>query len=383
MRILKGLAVTAVICVLLFNGAEAFAREPRYIPYTTYTYSYGGEPMESPDAYIPVTRYTGTELRHEIRGARGMAVGPDGRLYIADTSPASPAIAGQILVYDEDFRLITALSQFVDFEIEAANPDLVGRAGDPSIQTLFQPEGVFVDHRNHVFVADTGNRRILEFKWVNNGRNLELIRQIGAPVSDVLREDFLFLPANLVVDTAGRMFVLVKNCTDGIVQLDRDGSFTGFFGAQKTNRRTFDAIREFFMTEEQRERTERTVPRQYNSIAIDPENFIWLTTDAINWYDINNAIARRARETDFMPIKRMNLNGDDVLIRGGIWPPAGDVVYWYQDLPSAIVDIALKDSGIYSVVDRFRNKIFTYDDYGNLLYGLHYGVRADGIRGNA
>jgi tetratricopeptide (TPR) repeat protein len=81
---------------------------------------------------------------------------------------------------------------------------------------------------------------------------------------------------------------------------------------------------------------------------------------------------RRARETDFMPVKRFNMNGDDVLVRGGVFPPTGDAVMCPcgRCFPSTIVHVAVKGNGLYSILDTRRNKIFTYDDYGNLLYAF-------------
>jgi len=71
------------------------------------------------------------------------------------------------------------------------------------------------------------------------------------------------------------------------------------------------------------------------------------------------------------------MNGDDVLVRSGIYPPTGDVVGYFEQ-PSAFIDITLRDN-VYTVLDRMRNKIFTYDISGNLLYafggtGMQTGV---------
>ena len=343
------------ILVSAFFPIAVFAAPVMFVPFTTYTYySRDGSVRKSPHAYVPAARYTMAELGMDIRGAANMMATPDGRLFIANT------VRSNILVYDQNMNLIHVLDEFAD-------------PADGSIHRLTNPEGVFVHERSgNVFVADTGNRRILEFS-----PDFSLIRQIHSPQADVLPDGFVFLPANLVVDTVGRMFILVRNNLMGLVQLDANGVFIGFFGAQRVNRTAFDAIREFFMTEAQRERMVQNVPRQYNNLAIDEHNFIWLTTDAIPRDQLNHTTMQRSRNPDFMPVRRMNMNGNDVLVRSGAFPPTGDIV-GYTLPPSAFVDIALRDN-LYAVLDRERNRIFVYDMAGNLLYafggsGMQKGV---------
>jgi hypothetical protein len=57
-----------------------------------------------------------------------------------------------------------------------------------------------------------------------------------------------------------------------------------------------------------------------------------------------------------------------VLVRGGAFPPTGDVPGW-NDLSSSFVDLALRGN-LYAVLDRERNKVFTFDMAGNLLYAF-------------
>ena len=349
------LKLTYIFLLIMFVSITAFADDPAmFVPFTTYTYSRDGWTTKSPHAYVPVARYTALDLGVDIRGAANMMATPDGWLYIAN------AARNSILVYDENMNLVRELDEFVD-------------PTDGSLQRLNNPQGVFVHERTgNIFVADTGSRRVLEFS-----SDFALIRQIHGPQSEILPEGFVFLPADLVVDTVGRMFVLVRNNLMGLVQMDVDGKFIGFFGAQRVNRSAIDAIREFFMTDEQRERMIQNVPRQYNNLAIDDHNFIWLTTDAVPRDQLNHATMQRSRDSNFMPVRRMNMNGNDVLVRSGPFPPTGDVVGYVMP-PSAFVDIALRDN-LYAVLDRERNRIFTYDISGNLLYafggsGMQMGV---------
>ena len=332
----------------------AFADPAIFVPFSTYTYSREGWATESPHAYVPAARYTSVELGMDIRGATNIMAASNGWLYIAN------AARNNILIYDENMNLVRALDEYVD--------------QDGSVQKFDSPEGVFIHERTgNFFVAETGSRRVLEFS-----KDFAFIRQIHGPKSGVLPEGFVFIPSDLVIDTVGRMFILVRNNLMGLVQMDSNGEFIGFFGAQQVNRNAIDAIREFFMTEEQRGRMAQNVPRQYNNMAIDDLNFIWLTTNSVPKDQLNAVTMQRSRDSSLMPVRRMNMNGTDVLVRSGAFPPTGDVV-GYVASPSAFVDVALRGGNLYSVLDRERNKIFTYDYSGNLLYafggsGMQTGV---------
>jgi tetratricopeptide (TPR) repeat protein len=326
-----------------------------FVPFSTYTYSPEGWATESPHAYVPVARYTQADLHVDIRGATNIMATPNGWLYIAN------AARNNVLVYDENMRLVRVLDEYSD-------------PVDGSVQQFNGPEGVFIHERTgNIYVAEIGNRRVLEFS-----SDFSPIRSINGPESEVLPEGFVFMPSDLVLDTVGRMFILVRNNLMGLVQMDSAGEFIGFFGAQQVRRNAFDVIREFFMTDEQRERMVQNVPRQYNNLAIDDNNFIWLTTNSIPRDQLNGATMQRSRDSSLMPVRRMNMNGNDVLVRSGAFPPTGDVV-GYVIQPSAFVDIALRGGNLYAVLDRERNKVFTYDYSGNLLYafggsGMQRGV---------
>ncbi len=66
------------------------------------------------------------------------------------------------------------------------------------------------------------------------------------------------------------------------------------------------------------------------------------------------------------PIKKLNPSGTDVLKRNGDVGPGGDLQY--KTDVSRFVDVALTEDGVYSALDSTGCKIFTYDQEGNLMY---------------
>lgn len=135
------------------------------------------------------------------------------------------------------------------------------------------------------------------------------------------------------------------------------------------------------MTKEQKRRTRKTVPSNYNSIAIDQKGFLYVTSSYSNTSAVMQAINTRSTDNRYAMIKKLTPSGDDVLMRTGFFPPAGDVSIQLNtsgnevntDIrygPSIITDVALGENGVYSLMDQKRGKIFTYDADGNLLYAF-------------
>ncbi len=244
---------------------------------------------------------------------------------------------------------------------------------DPSVDNLNAPEGVFVTADGTLYIADTGGERIVKMQMPENVEkwrlaSYEVVETITKPQSSILTDDFVFKPTSLVLDAAGRLYINIKNVNSGIMQLSADGEFMGYYGAQKVTGSVFQWFLQLFQTDEQRARTVRTVPRVYNNIAIDSKNFVWITANSMENTDMFAHI--ESGDTATAPVKRLNPSGDDVLVRNGIWAPAGDVVENMDDV-SSIVDVAIKgDTGVYTLVDDKNNKLFTYDSEGNLLYAF-------------
>lgn len=332
------LIVTMSVC----SGLAAGAQTASYVPYTTYTYSYDGEAQESPNAFVPVERYDGTLLGTvDLKNPSDLFVDTQtGRIYIADTGN------NRILILDNNLKLIKIFSDFENTE----------KGG---MDKFNGPQGVFVSSGGHVFVADTENGRIVEFD-----QQFKLVRIITEPDSPFWPDDMSFKPISMVVDSGNRIYALSQNMNEGVVNLSESGEFLGFYGAQKVQQSIFDWFTQLFQNEEKRKRTVRTVPRVYNSIAIDNRDFVWLTANSIEKQDQINYMTSKSSVS--APVKRLNPKGDDVLFRNAKWAPGGDL----GEEPSSIVDVTMKENGIYSILDSNKNKIFTYDNDGNLLYAF-------------
>ena len=108
-------------------------------------------------------------------------------------------------------------------------------------------------------------------------------------------------------------------------------------------------------TKAQRAKQQLFIPTEFTGMEIDSDGFVYAT----------NVDAEGEQS-----VRRLNPSGEDVIQKGAagvsgdiLWRLTGD----YSGA-SRIIDVVVREKGIYSVIDSTRGRIFTYDHEGNLLY---------------
>ncbi len=341
-------AIIALLLALVFS-LSAFAA----VPYATYTYDIDGNIALSPDAYVPDYLIDSADLLLEtpLNSAKDLFVDEYNNLYIVDTKN------NRVLVCDDNYKVMFSIGQFYN--------------DNGIMDSLAEPQGVFVN-AVEIFVADTENNRIVVFDRETG----DFKRIIEQPTSDVMPEGSVYKPVALAVDTAGRIYVVSSTTTYGVISMNVDGTFLGFLGAQKVTPSAFDIFWRQFQTKAQRAQSTQYVPTEFNNISIDDGGFIYVTTSTIDPGSQQNAIETKSTSPDYAPVKMLNPKGHDVMNRNGFFPPSGEVKV-AQELeaemvsitgPSKIIDVALGECGMWSIIDEKRSKVFTYDNDGNLLF---------------
>lgn len=294
---------------------------------TSYNYSYWGEAVPAPPAYLPTMIVDGQALGIEpFDSPNDIFVSSDYHVYVADTGN------NRIVVLNDVFEFETTIESFV---------------ANGSRDTFSSPEGVFVTEDNHVYIADTGNQRV-----VHLDENHQFVKIIDEPESEMLTSTFNFRPRKVAVDNAGRTFVMSEGVFDGFMEFSVDGHFTTFIGANRVQVDPVEYLWRRFATREQRSQMVLFIPTEFTGLDIDEDGFIYATN---------------VDEADDV-IKKINARGDDILRREGYYNPIGDIDYDRDQGPSYLIDISVADNGIYSVLDSRRGRIFTYNNDGFLMY---------------
>ena len=344
-NIIKAAAVAFAVLIALAPAAGA------YYSYKTYTYDINGDYMESPDAYVPSETVDSESMgiSPALENPTDIFVDDKQNVYIADAGN------NRIVVLNKRFKLRYYIEKFTNSQ------------GIPD--TFNNPQGVFVTETN-IYVCDTDNNRIVVFD-----RDARFVRVVEKPVADEISVDDLYRPKAVAVDRSGRMYVVSASTYQGIIAMDGDGVFQGFIGAQKTSLSAWEIFWLRFQTQEQRDQKLQNVSTEYENITIDDDGMIYVTNINIKDSDQQGAITGKSITGEFAPVKKLNTQGNEILKRNGFFPPSGEVrINWSASTstniygPSKIVDVALGPQGTWSIIDKTRSKVFTYDENGSLLF---------------
>lgn len=302
------------------------------MPYDTYSYDWWAEDVLQPHAYLYSESFTTQEVK--LKNPQDLFVKGD-LLYIADTDNS------RIVVMNNSGEMLQEIASF---------------RSENGQECLYLPQGVFVTEENHVYVADSGNGRVVEF-----AEDGSYIRQIGRPETDLIAENQNYVPTKVVVDGAERIYVIAYGINMGLVEFNKNGEFQGFMGATQVSVSAFEYIwKNYFSTDAQKERMETIIPTEYSNIFVDEKDFVYATISNLSDEDLMNGADA---------VRRLNPTGTDVLRRLGNNDIIGDLYIVSEDDDwSMFTDIAATDYGTYFILDNAGGKVFCYDYDGNSLF---------------
>ena len=180
---------------------------------------------------------------------------------------------------------------------------------------LNAPEDMFIDKDNVMYIADTGNARIIkydidtdivleEFTYAEfqtpkgicvteNGdiyvadskakalfvfdKNWELIRKIVRPDVPAFGET-AFEPSKVAADESGNIYLVGEGVYSGVIQLSQKGDFLGFFAVNKANLSLFQKIQSIVFTREQLARLLDRNPTTFANVALDNRGIVYTIT---------------------------------------------------------------------------------------------------------
>ena len=319
------------ILLLAFISTNVFsASVSADVPYSSYTYNFWLERVESPHPYVPESELNGTDLGvGNLNSPSDLFVTDKGDIYIVDTKN------NRIVYFNENL-------EYID-EIKTFNND-----------SFNLPQGIYVTNDEHKYVADTENKRLVEFDEENN-----FVREI-IPETDLITDTTGFRPTKVSVDEAGRIYALAIGVNSGIVEINPDGSFQGFMGASEVSINPFTYFwRRYLASDEQIKRMKSVIPTEYNNIFLDDNEFLYVTLGNIKVEDKGKDVVRR-----------LNPTGKNISRDFGYGKPIGDYFFSRNDKVTKFSDVSVKKNQVYSVLDSENGKIFSYDYDGNLLYAF-------------
>jgi DNA-binding beta-propeller fold protein YncE len=322
-----------LVAALLILSEPLMVSAKEILPYDTYNYDYRGKAVSTPAAYIPSKTVFGEDLScGSFKNPKDMFLTDDGNIYVADTGN------NRIVVLNGDMEVLQIIDSFIN---------------NGKRDTFNSPSGVCCTDDGKLYIADTNNKRVIALDGSAN-----LVKIINNPRSEVLSSGFDFVPLKVSVDYAGRVYVIASNVYQGIMAFNQDSEFMGYFGTIHVRITFIQKLWRLFSTKEQRARQLQYIPTEFTGLDIDDEGFVYATN-----LDSTGGKAVRMLNPKGIDVIRQNHNGVHTLGGDVKFRVGGD----YQGA-SEIVDVKIRNSGIYSLLDCNRGRIFSYDSEGNLLY---------------
>ncbi len=324
----RGFASLLLGAICLTTPMQVMAESSSNYCYDTETGKYFTAPVAyEVDQVIYAKDLDGVD---SLKGISSMFV-KDDYIYVATSQ--------SIIILDSNYRVEKVLSEYTDLN---GNTDKITGV-----------EGIFVTDEGSIYVCEPNNGRVLIF---NN--KLELVKNFGQPEGLEL-EKISYQPNQVVVDSLDRMYIIANNIYEGILEVDSNNRFQRYFGETSVAYGAMDLLFRQLATEEQKAKQTLWLPTEYASMAMSKTGFIY------------TCISYTDEET---PIRLLNVHGTNILAYNEEFKlyPSGDIVYSLAGSgtngPSSLTDIDCNDYGMYTVLDSMRNRIFTYDENGNLLF---------------
>jgi sugar lactone lactonase YvrE len=243
----------AVVFQLLFLNVSADLPFQAY-NYTTRTGYLKQAPCPSP--FIPVASYDSVYIGESLKSPADIFIDDTHNAYIVDS------VDNKVVVTNAEFKVTKVIK---NFKVSG------------EISSFSEPKGVFVCSDGEIYVADTGNQRIVRFDT-----ELNVLSVLKVPDSDIFGKNYVFKPIKLVVDNEKRLYVIAKDQFNGIMQFDSDGTFLGFLGSNMVNPSPFELIWKRILSKQQKEQMTRLIPLEYTNVTMDKTGFLYVVTQATN-----------------------------------------------------------------------------------------------------
>lgn len=266
---------------------------------------------------------------------------------------------GDIFVADTGNNRIVVFDSSLSFK-RTIDTIVVDGVDEP----LSSPTGVFVRNGN-MYIVQSDKQRV-----VRCDINGTVLSQFLRPVADIFSDDMQFTPTKVLVNNSGTVFILVKNFVYGALTYSPEGEFLNFYGSNKVEV-SLELLMDYFwkqiLNQEQISQMKSYVPIEYTNFCIDDDNFVYTVTKGVRTEQV----------------RRLNTLGENVLpqYERNVSSHTGN----YGDLESAVlgsirtsndfVDVAVDSDGFINILDQANGRVFQYDPESRLLH--IFGNNAD------
>jgi len=218
--------------------------------------------------------------------------------------------------------------------------------GDSDKGKLSAPRGIFVDGDGMIYVTDSTKQRIVQYD-----KEGKFVRELGKPTSPLLGENLVYQPVKVIVDNRKYFYVVNQGDQKGLMMLDSEGQFRGYFGGNRVQATLATTIIRLLYNQQQRAGSYVNLPYSFNNVSLAPDGYIYSTTTGLSTKQV----------------RKFNAVGGD------IYPGSSDFTDYsfdYDNRTQNFVDSVIDDSGNMTIVDQTYGRMYQYDVSGRLLFAF-------------
>ncbi|OXS58081.1 hypothetical protein B1A99_15765 [Cohnella sp. CIP 111063] len=282
---------------------------------------------------------------------------------------------GDIYIADDDHVYIadTGNNRIVELNEKGEYVRSIGHEEGPG--KLTQPEGVFVAEDGTIYAANTGGQSIV--LYAPDG---SFLREFKKPEATALTADYHFLPTKIVADRRGVMYIVVKDTFLGLLRMSPEGEFTGFFGANKAKLSWLDRLKRALLNEGQLAREIAKQPNPIQNATLSDDGFL-VTTSSGKASDgqikkLNaggfDAFGNKEFHQDNLVDTAIDRNGflyglnRNNIISISVYDPTGEAVFYFGSTQKGARQLGITDYGI-SIDINSANELWVADNASNLI----------------
>lgn len=217
----------------------------------TTTYTYTVIDRQDEEGYFYYTRTQDAYIPERTITEMGLKAPAD--MYIDDNNIMYIADTGnkRIVKYEIDTDTVLEAFSYSDFQT---------------------PKGICVTKNGDVYVADSKAKALFVFD-----KDWNLIRKIERPEVPAFG-DTPFEPSKVSADESGNIYLVGEGVYSGVIQLSAKGEFLGFFAVNKANLSVFEMIQSIVFTREQLARLLDKNPTTFANVALDNRGIVYTVT---------------------------------------------------------------------------------------------------------
>lgn len=170
--------------------------------------------------------------------------------------------------------------------------------------SFVHPTGIFISNQGYLYVADDMANKV----FVLNKED-EIIHTFGKPDALSFGEKAPFSPTKVAVDNRGNAYVISRGNNNGLIILNKDveGEFLGYFAPNTTSNSLLTTFRKMIFSEEQLDKMLGTTPDSATNLNIDGQGLVYTITPNENSKNV---------------IKKLNMGGKNLLQDNYVYFPS-------------------------------------------------------------